>query len=408
MSIFPLKNIWLDVFVKSPLGVINIGNSCGTLNIYGGLIVTGDVRFNGSKTEIHSDNVIKTDPLLELNSSLSGANTKDTGLILNRGSASNVFIGWDESADKIAFGLGSFSGSDTGDLTFQSLADVYGGNASFTTITGDISNATNYNTSALNGSITNSQLEGSIENDKLASNTVSYGGVTLSLGKEDPQPAFNLSSATNYSSNNLNGSITNDQLENNSFTLGDVDISLGDTVSSITGLTDISGSGNASFTSGSFTTLQTYDLIVTNEIDGTLTQTVKTDNNSFQTGAALYISGSLTNDSRFRVSLANANSPSTMPVIGLKSGNNKAVTYGLLRNISDTVFDSTGISYEAGQTIYASASHSGSLTNVKPSDNSDLIQNIGILKKYDSSNSAIFITGIGRSNDIFVNEALLP
>ena len=316
------------------------------LTIDGGLIVNGDIRFNGSKTEIHSDNVIKTDPLLELNSSLSGENTKDTGLILHRGSASNVFIGWDESKDKIAFGLGNFSGSATGNLTFQSLADVYGGNASFTNIHGNISNATGYNASALNGSITNSQLTSS------------------------------------------------------SFTLGNIDISLGDTVSSITGLTNISGSGNASFTSGSFTTLETYDLIVTNEIDGTLTQTVNTDNNSFQTGAALYISGSLTNDSRFRVSLANANNSSTMPVIGLKSGNNKAVTYGLLRNISDTVFDSTGISYEAGQTIYASASNSGSLTNVKPSDNSDLIQNIGILKKYDSNNSAIFITGIGRSNDI--------
>ena len=239
-----------------------------------------------------------------------------------------------------------------------------------------------------------------ISNSHLSNKSVSYGGVLLNLGEKDDTPAFNLIDATGYNTNNLNGSITNDQLENNSVSFGGVSVSLGDTVSSITGLTDISGSGNASFTSGSFTTLETYDLIVTNEIDGTLTQTVNIDNNSFQTGAALYISGSLTNDSKFRVSLANANSPSTMPVIGLKSGNNKAVTYGLLKNISSSVFDSTSLSYEAGQTIYVSASNSGSLTNVKPSDNSDLIQNIGILKKYDSSNSAIFITGIGRSNDI--------
>ena len=72
-------------------------------------------------------------------------------------------------------------------------------NGSFTNISGNISNTTGYPTSSLTGTITNDQLAGSIENSKLV---------------------------------------------NSSFTLGDVDISLGRNASSITGLTNISGSGN--------------------------------------------------------------------------------------------------------------------------------------------------------------------
>ena len=62
----------------------------------------------------------------------------------------------------------------------------------------DLSDATNYPTSSLVGTITNAQLSGSIANDKLSNNTVSYGGVSLSLGETDVTPAFDLSDATNY------------------------------------------------------------------------------------------------------------------------------------------------------------------------------------------------------------------
>ena len=62
----------------------------------------------------------------------------------------------------------------------------------------DLSDATNYPTSALVGTITNAQLAGSIANSKLANSTVSYGGVSLALGGTDATPAFNLSDATAY------------------------------------------------------------------------------------------------------------------------------------------------------------------------------------------------------------------
>ena len=58
--------------------------------------------------------------------------------------------------------------------------------------------AVNYPTSSLTGSITNSQLAGSISNDKLVNSTVSFGGVQLSLGGSDATPAFNLTDANSY------------------------------------------------------------------------------------------------------------------------------------------------------------------------------------------------------------------
>ena len=40
------------------------------------------------------------------------------GLVLERGS-DNVFIGWDESADRVTVGTGSFTGASTGNLTIS-------------------------------------------------------------------------------------------------------------------------------------------------------------------------------------------------------------------------------------------------------------------------------------------------
>ena len=76
----------------------------------------------------------------------------------------------------------------------------------------DLSDATNYPTSSLSGTITNAQLSGSIANSKLANSTVSFGGISVALGASDATPAFDLSDATNYPTSSLSGTITNAQL----------------------------------------------------------------------------------------------------------------------------------------------------------------------------------------------------
>ena len=60
--------------------------------------------------------------------------------------------------------------------------------------------------------VTNAMLNGSIANAKLSNSTVSYGGVSLALGASDATPAFDLSDATNYPTTSLVGTITNAQL----------------------------------------------------------------------------------------------------------------------------------------------------------------------------------------------------
>ena len=75
-----------------------------------------------------------------------------------------------------------------------------------------MTDATNYPTSSLSGQITNAQLAGSISNGKLVNSSVSFGGVSLSLGGTDATPAFDLTDATNYPTSSLSGTITNAQL----------------------------------------------------------------------------------------------------------------------------------------------------------------------------------------------------
>ena len=100
----------------------------------------------------------------------------------------------------------------------------------------DLTNATNYPTSSLNGTISNDQLAGSIVNSKLANSSVSFGGVSVELGASNGTPAFDLTNATNYPTSSLNGTISNDQLAgsivnsklaNSSVSFGGVSVELG-------------------------------------------------------------------------------------------------------------------------------------------------------------------------------------
>jgi len=51
-----------------------------------------------------------------------------------------------------------------------------------------------------------------IANSKLTNSSVSFGGVSVTLGSSDATPAFDLSDATNYPTSSLSGTITNAQL----------------------------------------------------------------------------------------------------------------------------------------------------------------------------------------------------
>src|SRR5210317_936695 len=98
------------------------------------------------------------------------------------------------------------------------------------------------------------------------------------------------------------------------------------------------------------------------------------------------------------VALAKSNSPNTMPCIGVihddisDQNEGVAVAYGKVQNVN------TG-GFTEGEIVYVSNTNAGSIMNSKPFGASDLIQNVGICVKADSSHGVIFVTGVGRSND---------
>ena len=65
-----------------------------------------------------------SDTLIRLNSGQSGANDKDVGLVVERGSDTNVALIWDESSDSFAVISTTEDGTTSGDVTISEYADL--------------------------------------------------------------------------------------------------------------------------------------------------------------------------------------------------------------------------------------------------------------------------------------------
>ena len=94
-----------------------------------------------------------------------------------------------------------------------------------------------------------------------------------------------------------------------------------------------------------------------------------------------------------------------MPAFGLvtadiaDTADGEVTTFGSLRGLDVSVFGETGITFALGDTIYISASEAGKLTNVAPTGESNLIQNIGrVDRATPTTNMTIKIGGAGRTN----------
>ena len=118
----------MSSFFKSDL-VIDTLNTNGDVSINGDLTVTGDT------TTVSTTNTVVSDKLLELANGTTGTPSGDAGVVIERGSSNNVFIGWDESEDKVTVATGTFTGASTGDLTLTDAALKTGA----ITASGDIS-----------------------------------------------------------------------------------------------------------------------------------------------------------------------------------------------------------------------------------------------------------------------------
>ena len=101
--------------------VMHLGNinqtAAGNKTFSGNITVGGNLTVNGTTTTLSSTNSVVADKLIELGNGTSGAPAGDAGIVIERGSSSNAFMGWDESSDTFLMGTGSFTGSSTGNLT---------------------------------------------------------------------------------------------------------------------------------------------------------------------------------------------------------------------------------------------------------------------------------------------------
>jgi hypothetical protein len=86
--------------------------------------------------QIQSAKIEIDDPLIVLNKSVSGANTRDIGFVFERGDSTNVALIWDESDSELAFINTAEAGNTAGDVTISSYANLKVETLTATTLTG--------------------------------------------------------------------------------------------------------------------------------------------------------------------------------------------------------------------------------------------------------------------------------
>jgi len=96
--------------------------------VTGNLTVDGNLTVSGTTTTVNTTNVSVADPLTVLSSGETGTPSKDSGLIVERGTASNVGWIWDESTDRWSAINTTEDGTTAGNVTIASYADIHGGN----------------------------------------------------------------------------------------------------------------------------------------------------------------------------------------------------------------------------------------------------------------------------------------
>ena len=73
--------------------------------------------------------------------------------------------------------------------------------------------------------------------------------------------------------------------------------------------------------------------------------------------------------------------------------------FGSLRSLDVSDFGETGITFSLGDTVYVSSSEAGKLTNVAPTGEANLIQNISKIERASpTTNMTIKVGGAGRTN----------
>ena len=175
--------------------VMHLGNvnqtAAGNKTFSGNVVVSGNLTVNGTTSTLNTTNSVVKDALIELGNGTSGSPANDAGLVIERGSSNNAFIGWDESIDQFHVGTGTFTGSSTGNLSITTgtlKANLVGnvtGNTSGSSgsCTGNSATTTqlaNTRTFSLTGDVTGSATFNGTNNAAISS-TIASGAVDIGM-----------------------------------------------------------------------------------------------------------------------------------------------------------------------------------------------------------------------------------
>src|SRR5210317_1489243 len=404
------SNLYIDEFGSNVLVV------SGNVAVLRDMVIDGNLRVNGDTTVIYTENTSIKDAFIELGrDNTSGDTTLDLGVLMHRPDAlSNVVVGYREGTDEFAI---AYTEAKPTDKTFVPKTDedinvhVYG-------LTHVDANIYAHEDVLVSGNVYVSQnvsvteeltVSGNVYADKdleVIGNTYVSGNVNVTKqlsvsgnayisGNVEVTESLIVSANTHLKGDNVfithtmdfldpTTAIVTDQISNVQIRLGQLE-NVANTVSNplinqvLTYDQDNSEWSNA------------YP-------DQTIVLVKNTSGVPMTRGQAVHVTGSNGNN-MFQVELADASDASKMPAIGIIyedipiNGEGAAVTFGRANGIS-------GISgFTNGDTLYVASGTPGGLTNVKPYGvDLDLIQNIGVV--VNKSSGVVFVTGIGRANDI--------
>jgi len=153
-------------------GVVAIGQAVGTTSnvTFNNTVVNGNLTVNGTTTTVNTETLNLADNQIVLNSNETGTPTQNGGIEIERGTATNKTLVWNEADDKWTVGsetfvAGTFEGALTGNTSGTHTGNVTGdvtGNADTATaletsrtisLTGDVSGSVSFNGTA-NATIT--------------------------------------------------------------------------------------------------------------------------------------------------------------------------------------------------------------------------------------------------------------
>jgi len=114
-------------------------------------------------------------------------------------------------------------------------------------------------------------------------------------------------------------------------------------------------------------------------------------------GDPVYISGYNNGQNRAEVAKADCDDFSKMPSFGLADAAYSANDNGFVISIGNLA-DVDTQAYSVGDTLYVASG--GGLTNVKPTVNAKLIQNVGVVTRSQQNSGQIEVVATGRTNDV--------